>query len=166
LSYLFIDDVLRLNTLSTEERPKLYLKQKIQEGKRWYQHVNKVETPHLITSVDDLDIIKHRTSQPNYVTDNMISAPVCKLSDIQDKNDITGKIVMTEGADPGYDWIFLHSIEGLITKYGGAASHMTIRCAEFGLPAAIGCGEQLFDQLDQAQNVELNCTNKQIKVLG
>ena len=166
LSYLFIDDVLRLGTLSTTESSTLYLKQKIQEGKRWYQQVNKVETPHIITSANDLDVIKHRTSQPNYVTDNVISAPICKLSDSQEKEDISGKIVMTEGADPGYDWIFLHSIEGLITKYGGAASHMTIRCAEFGLPAAIGCGEQLFNQLDQAQNVELNCTNKQITVLG
>lgn len=166
LSYVFIDDVLRLNRMSTEEQPKLYLKQKIQEGKRWHEQVNKIETPHIVTSANDLDVIKHRTSQPNYVTDKVISAPICKLSEIQDKDDITGKIVMIEGADPGYDWIFLHSIEGLITKYGGAASHMTIRCAEFGLPAAIGCGEQLFDQLNQALNVELNCTNKQIKVLG
>mgnify|MGYP000692909025 CR=1 FL=1 len=73
---------------------------------------------------------------------------------------------MTEGADPGFDWIFLHPITGLITKYGGAASHMTIRCAEFGLPAAIGCGEEWYNRLKVANNIELNCANKQIKVLG
>ena len=36
--------------------------------------------------------------------------------------DIDNKIVMIENADPGFDWIFSHSIKGLITKYGGAAS--------------------------------------------
>ncbi|GAA5522415.1 hypothetical protein LQ318_11755 [Aliifodinibius salicampi] len=166
LSYLFIEDLLRLNTLSVERRPKLYTKQKIQEGKHWYKEVNKIETPHIIISTSDLEVIEHRRSQPNYVTEKVITAPICKLSEIKDKKDLKDKIVMTEGADPGYDWIFLHSIKGLITKYGGAASHMTIRCAEFGLPAAIGCGEQLFEQLERARNVELNCTNKQIKVLG
>ena len=166
LSYLFIEDLLRLNTLSMEKRPKLYIKQKVQEGKRWYEEANKVETPHIITAPSDLDIIEHRRSQPNYVTEKVITAPICKLSEIEDKKELKDKIVMTEGADPGYDWIFLHSIKGLITKYGGAASHMTIRCAEFGLPAAIGCGDQLFGQLERARNVELNCTNKQIKVLG
>ncbi|MDZ7717077.1 MAG: PEP-utilizing enzyme [Balneolaceae bacterium] len=96
----------------------------------------------------------------------MITAPICDLSEITDKNDLEGKIVLTEGADPGYDWIFLHPIKGLITKYGGAASHMTIRCAEFGLPAAIGCGEEWYSRLKDARNVELNCNNKQIRVLG
>ena len=29
--------------------------------------------------------------------------------------DISGKIVLIENADPGFDWIFGHSIVGLIT---------------------------------------------------
>ena len=69
---------------------------------------------------------------------------------------------MIEGADPGYDWIFLHGIKGLITKYGGAASHMTIRCAEFGLPAAIGCGEKIFDQLRDGKKIKLDCEKMNI----
>ena len=48
---------------------------------------------------------------------------------------------MIENADPGYDWIFLHKIRGFITKYGGLNSHMAIRAAELGIPAAIGTGE-------------------------
>lgn len=166
LSYLFIEDILRLNKFSIGQSPTLYLKQNIQGGKRWHEVSNKIETPQIITSSDDLDIIEHAVAEPNYVTDNALTAPICKLSDIDDKRDLKDKIVLTEGADPGYDWIFLHSIKGLITKYGGAASHMTIRCAEFGLPAAIGCGEKWFDRLKVANNVELNCSNKQIKVLG
>ena len=60
---------------------------------------------------------------------------------------IFDKIILIENADPGYDWIFGQSIKGLITKFGGANSHMAIRCAEFAIPAAIGCGEQRFDRL-------------------
>ncbi len=166
LSYLFIEDILRLNKFSIGQSPTLYIKQNIQEGKRWHEVSNKIETPQIITSTEDLDIIEHTVAEPNYVTDNALTAPICRLSDIEDKRDLKDKIVLTEGADPGYDWIFLHSIKGLITKYGGAASHMTIRCAEFGLPAAIGCGKKWFDRLKTANNVELNCSNKQIKVLG
>ena len=54
-------------------------------------------------------------------------------------------------------YIFSHKIFGLVTKYGGANSHMAIRCAEFGIPAAIGCGEQRFDSLLKANQVHLDC---------
>ena len=60
------------------------------------------------------------------------------------------------------DWIFSKNISGLITKFGGAASHMAIRCAELGIPAAIGCGEQLFESLQQANRVLLDCSSKLI----
>ncbi len=113
-----------------------------------------------------MDIIEHNVAEPNYVTSKMITAQICNLTGITDKAELEGKIVLTEGADPGYDWIFMHPIKGLITKYGGAASHMTIRCAEFGLPAAIGCGEEWYNRLIDANNIELNCANKQIKILG
>ena len=72
---------------------------------------------------------------------------------------------MIENADPGYDWIFSHRISGLITKYGGAASHMSIRCAEFGIPAAIGSGDVIYERLKKATVIELNCENGQIKVI-
>ena len=47
-----------------------------------------------------------------------------------------------ENADPGFDFIFSHNIKGLITAFGGPNSHMSIRCNEFGIPAAIGIGEK------------------------
>ncbi len=166
VSNLFIEDILHLNKFTVAREPVLYLKQKIQEGKNWHQESNKIETPQLITSPEDLDIIEHNVAEPNYVTSKTVTAQVCKLTGITDKAELEGKIILTEGADPGYDWIFLHPIKGLITKYGGAASHMTIRCAEFGLPAAIGCGEECYNRLKVANNIELNCVNKQIKVLG
>lgn len=166
LSYLFIEDVLHLNKYTVAREPLLYLKQKIQDGKNWHQESNKIETPQIIMFPEDLDVIEHNVAEPNYVTSKTVTAQICKLTGITDKAELEGKIILTEGADPGYDWIFLHPIKGLITKYGGAASHMTIRCAEFGLPAAIGCGEEWYNRLKGAHNIELNCANKQIKVLG
>jgi len=84
------------------------------------------------------------------------------LDDIQTKN-LDNHIIMIESADPGFDWIFSHNIAGLITRYGGANSHMAIRCAEFGLPAAIGCGERLFKTLSSQRIIELNCRSRSIK---
>jgi hypothetical protein len=34
---------------------------------------------------------------------------------------------------------------------------MAIRCAEFGIPAAIGCGEQIFEQLLTTNKVHIDC---------
>jgi phosphoenolpyruvate-protein kinase (PTS system EI component) len=74
-------------------------------------------------------------------------------------------VVIIENADPGYDWIFTKNPAGLITKYGGVASHMAIRCAEIELPAAIGCGEILYDKLVESSKIRLDCVNEQIMIL-
>tara|TARA_B100000929_G_C15196330_1_gene314142 strand:- start:215 stop:517 length:303 start_codon:yes stop_codon:yes gene_type:complete len=75
------------------------------------------------------------------------------------------KIILLENADPGYDWIFSYNLAGLITKYGGVASHMAIRCAELNLPAAIGCGEIFYEKLQHSSRVLLDCDNSQISIL-
>lgn len=166
MSYVFIEDILRMQKMSVPKNNTIYLKQKIQEGKDWYETSNLVETPQIITSPEDLDVIEYNEAKPNFVTSNIITGTVSFLKGDPGQVDLEDKIVLIEGADPGYDWIFMHPIKGLITKYGGAASHMTIRCAEFNLPAAIGCGEELFSKLENAETVELNCVNEQIRVLG
>ena len=104
---------------------------------------------------------------PNFITSKTVRAELSFLSlKKPDQNHtLKNKIVLIENADPGYDWIFSHDIAGLITKYGGIASHMSIRAAEFGLPSAIGCGESIFDQLLAASKIELNCAAQQINTL-
>jgi phosphoenolpyruvate-protein kinase (PTS system EI component) len=79
--------------------------------------------------------------------------------------DLNGKIICIEGADPGYDWIFSRKIAGLITKFGGANSHMAIRCSEYNLPAAIGCGEQPFEKIINSNIVILNCQEEKLESL-
>ena len=81
-------------------------------------------------------------------------------------SDLFGKVVCIENADQGYDWIFAKGIKGLVTKFGGANSHMAIRCAEFGLPAAIGCGEQTFERLVAARQIELNAGEKVLRPIN
>ena len=100
--------------------------------------------------------------QPNFITHKSVTAPVTILR-TGETPPIDGTIVLTESADPGFDWIFSHGIAGLITKFGGANSHMAIRCAEFGLPAAIGCGERSFSILSKAKVVELNAGNRSVR---
>ena len=73
--------------------------------------------------------------------------------------------MLIENADPSFDWLFSYNILGLITQYGEANSHMAIRCAEFQIPAAIGCGEQRFDALVKADQIRLDCVAGLINVL-
>ena len=42
---------------------------------------------------------------------------------------------------------------------------MSIRCAELGLPAAIGCGEIIFEKLMLSARVLLDCKNKEVVIL-
>ena len=78
----------------------------------------------------------------------------------QNISKISGRIILIENADPGFDWIFNYKIKGLITKYGGVNSHMSIRCHELNIPAAIGVGEESFDKLISGNKVILNCKEK------
>ena len=122
--------------------------------------------PFLITDPSDVDVVPLLKLRPNFITTKAVQAPLVLLTGRELKlPELRGRIVLVEGADPGFDWIFGHRIAGLITKYGGANSHMAIRCAELELPAAIGCGEQLFTKFCQAAEVKLDCASEQILVL-
>jgi len=43
---------------------------------------------------------------------------------------------------------------------------MAIRCAEKGIPAAIGCGTEIYNKLKKTKTVMLDCKNKKIEVDG
>lgn len=132
------------------------LKQRADAARESYKLTRAIRLPHLIGEVADVDVVRLPMGQPTFITSKQTTAKTIVLG-AYSASDIDGHIVLIESADPGFDWIFSHPIEGLITKFGGANSHMAIRCAEFGLPAAIGCGERLFNLLAEASVVELNC---------
>ena len=135
----------------------------ISEAQENYKVTRAIRLPHVIVTPDDIDVVRLPLGQPTFITNQSVTAKIAFLTNAEAPM-IDGHIVLIESADPGYDWIFSHPISGLITKFGGANSHMAIRCAEFGLPAAIGCGERLFNTLTKAQVVELNAATKRLGV--
>lgn len=137
------------------------LEVRMAEERETYGVNRTIRLPHLICEPSDIDVVRLPLGHPTFITGESVSAPARRL-EATDPSQIEGCIVMIESADPGFDWIFSHSIAGLITKYGGANSHMAIRCAEFGLPAAIGCGDQLFASLLKAPVIELNCAARKV----
>lgn len=135
----------------------------IEYNKKKHLLTSSIKLPALITKAQDVDFFFQEESEPNFITQLVLDSEIIVLE--KETIDIDNKIVVIENADPGFDWIFSHSIKGLVTKYGGAASHMAIRCAEFGLPAAIGCGDVIFEKLLSSKKLRLDCLNKKITVL-
>jgi hypothetical protein len=154
LTYLSFEEIL-------SDRPTAALRARIAQAKNSYLVTQAIRLPHLIVEPNDVDVIRIPIGQPTYTTSATVLAP-CALID-KLGSDVDHHIVLIESADPGYDWIFSHDIAGLITKFGGANSHMAIRCAEFGIPAAIGCGERLFAMALNSKIIELNCAAKTIR---
>ena len=125
-------------------------------------HISRsVELPESLVSLEDFDHYFVNKNEINFIGRNSV---VCELADLSNSFDeasgIDGKVVLIESADPGFDWIFGHAIAGLITQYGGANSHMAIRAAEYGIPAAIGIGELHKERISGAKSIELDCANK------
>lgn len=124
-----------------------------------------ISLPPVIFSEADLEVVTYYDSQPNYITNKKIQGDIVLLKE-DTQVEIAGKIVVLEAADPGYDWIFAKKPAALITKYGGPASHMAVRCAESGLPAIIGSGDLLYESLLLTNSIILDCENHKIELKG
>ena len=144
------------------------LKTIIAQGKEYNLITQSIELPPLITKAEDFYAFFIPKTLPNFIGNGTIEAEVVYLehSKTTDGSLLSGKIVLIEQADPGFDWIFNYNIGGLITAYGGPNSHMSIRASEFNLPASIGVGESLFNKLKFARLVRLDCGAHQLTVLG
>ncbi len=164
LSYLSICDIFKYNTMTKNELKKSW-KNKIQKNQYYQEISEQIQLPPIIFSKDDFQIIEHYDAKPNYITNKKIISNTLFVDNLKNISNIESKIVLIENADPGFDWIFSKKPSALITKFGGIASHMAIRCAELGLPAAIGCGELLFDKLKISSKINLDCKNNNIVIL-
>jgi len=161
ISFLDINSILKykINANSTERT----WKDKIIENRNQFLQNQLLLLPPVINQVQDLYIIQDFISKPNFITRKSISGDIIVLKKNNNQN-INNRIVVIENADPGFDWIFTKNPAGLITKYGGIASHMALRCAEIGLPAAIGCEQSIFSKVETARQIKLDCKNQQITV--
>ena len=125
------------------------------------------ELPPLISGKKEFDLFYLGSDMPNFIGSSPVTAEPVDMSDshIDSGVPVTGRIVMIPRADPGFDWLFGQGIAGLITLYGGANSHMAIRAAEFGLPAAIGVGEKRYKDLSSGRVIELDPPAKIVRVI-
>lgn len=162
-AHISIDEWLEIfnRPLSIDERFN-QLKREIQKSEERYCLTSSIRLPEVISDTAGLYVVPFQVSIPNYVTRERVEAEVVIISSYDDDIELGGKVVAVENADPGYDWIFTHEIEGLVTKYGGTNSHMAIRCSELGVPAVIGCGEQIFSSLVNSKRVSFDCSARTI----
>lgn len=166
MSYVPIHELLRLGTGSVPCGYRAELRDLIERRRAHYRITRAVKLPHLIAGPEDVECFSIEAGYPNFITDKHVTGPLVSLAASCAGEKLDGRIVHVENADPGYDWVFGRSILGLLTTYGGANSHMAIRAAEFGLPAAIGCGELIASRLRPGAVIELNCRARQIQVAG
>ena len=162
MSFLPVDAVLRGALDSSSGAVYMEFRRQIDfKMKRWNMTCA-LRLPHLVRSTADVSGFRQKTWTPNFISTQHVVAEPVVLESGASLAMLEGRIVLIRAADPGYDWIFSQPIAGLITEYGGVASHMAIRAAEFGLPAAIGCGDLIFNSLSSARLVDLDCATERV----
>lgn len=129
-----------------------------------YDNNFKIFLPELIKDKNSYDVIPYMFNVPNYITKTRVVGKVLFLKNKPIYN-LSGKIILIENADPGFDWIFTKNIKGFVTQFGGSNSHMAIRAAELNIPAVIGCGQKRFEQLKICSDIEIDTINKKIEIL-
>ena len=164
LAHLSLSDVIAVvrGTLPSDAA---VLRPRIEAAATTSQLVGMIELPPLLFDVGDLYAFEYPATEPNYITDKAVISSAVFIEGDEQPESLDGRIVVIPRADPGYDWLFSHKIAALVTVFGGANSHMAIRAAEFGLPAAIGIGELRYRLLQEGGLVELNCRERRLRVL-
>lgn len=166
IAFVSLDDLLKINPKSSNEQLSSKLKNIAKHNEYRYKKYHLLLYPSVITGLFDCYAIKVYSDRPNFITNKTIVADAILCTDKMlneniDNLDLNNKIVILEKAEPGNDWIFSkYKIAGLIAKYGGAGSHMAIRCLEQGIPAALGCGERIFRYISESMKVLLDCKNE------
>jgi phosphohistidine swiveling domain-containing protein len=164
LAHITVQDLLDHLVSPILNDPEIHFKDLIEHRRRDGENLGGIRLGYLIRDPRDLYVVPLHRSTPNFVTTKRIESVPLKLDNQTHVNgELTGRIICIENADPGFDWIFTRGIAGLVSKFGGANSHMTIRCAELGLPAAIGVGEQTFERIASAERVELDGASQLIR---
>jgi len=164
LSFLTVDDLSGVVSGSANGEGTSYFRELLEPRRAAARRLRGVRLGCLIRNAQDLSVIPFQSSCPNFITFETVEGPRTLLENRTSSSaDLFGRIVCIENADPGFDWIFVKGIAGLITKFGGANSHMAVRCAEMAIPAAIGVGEAVFEKVLLSGAIELNCRRKVVR---
>ena len=153
LSKLSLIEILNLNHLNKNKYLKFIKKKDFQN------EINKkIKLLYLITTKDDFFISSILLSKPNFITKKIINGKLLEINENDISKNNRNKIILL--IDP--DLIRYSPKKTLITKYGGVNSHMSIRCEELNVPAAIGIGEDNYNNIKDYSDLILNCKNEQI----
>ena len=136
--------------------------QNIRNNKKQYQNAVQIKLPSILVKPENVYSFYLLNEEPNFITQDRVMSEVIVLDEAKE-NSPEGKIVFIQAADPGYDFLFSKNIAGLITQFGGANSHMAIRCAELGIPAVIGAGEKNYTEWKKWNKIMIDCLNKSVK---
>jgi glutamine kinase len=161
LSFANIKDI--MNSYSVTQDLKATLGKSIKKGRASYQVTKNLQLPTLIINPSDVWSFARLKNEPNFVT--LLSAKGHVVNVSKTDSNLKDCILMIPSADPGFDWIFSRDISAFITMYGGVNSHMSIRASEIGIPAIIGAGESLYKRWNNANMLEIDCSNKTVLIL-
>ena len=154
------------NNVESGFKLKRQLLKEINDNKKNLNILKLLEFPDFIQNKDDMYFHVINKKKGNFITTKKVNGPLIDFTNVKKYNLLSGKIVLLKNADPGYDFIFSKNIIGLITEYGGANSHMSIRCLELGIPAIIGIGSKEFNFLKSKKNIEINSFQKTYTVFN
>lgn len=133
----------------------------IEARRNMYHAYSYLVLPDVIINVGDIDVIDIDEEIPDYLTDKCVSGEIAYYDEGHDV-DVTGKIVLLSKVTLAYDWIFTKNIKGIITKKDTKDSRIAKRCKELNIPAALGCGEKLFNSVLMMKRIQLDCGNNKI----
>lgn len=162
MAYLSIGDILGLYSSIAASDVVDIFKEAIARNKREYMFTQAVKLPSLLLDETDIYRFELEDGEPNFVTLKSVCADVA----FSDDGAVAGKIVCIKNADPGYDFLFAKGIAGLITCYGGANSHMAVRCSELGIPAVIGVGEAAYGKYAKSKKIEIDASGRVCRVIA
>ena len=164
--HLDIDLILKSFHQVEQKKLKKTILSDISSNQMAYKSLQSIIVPDIVS--DSKDFLYHYNLNciANYITNKITTGEIIILKkNSQNFNNLSGKIILIENADPGFDFLFSYKIKGLITKYGGSNSHMAIRCMELGLPAIIGVGDKIYDDLAKSKKVYIDCNNKKYSII-
>jgi len=163
--HLDIDIILKSFNNLEQERLRKTISRNISINKASYKFSQSILSPDVISESKNFYYFHNLNCKENYITKKTKIGEIIELNKSSNFKSVMNKIVLIENADPGFDFLFSYKIEGLITKYGGANSHMAIRCMELGLPAIIGVGDKIYDQLSLSKKIFIDCNNKKYSII-
>lgn len=159
IAHIEVSDLMKIE--EHEQEPFDYLLRRSGEGQDAHIFARSICLPSQISSPSQIRCFTQDAAEPNFVTNKKVQGRVVVAPD-DPSVDIQGVIVLIANADPGFDWMLARGIGGLVTCYGGANSHMAVRAAELGIPAAIGVGSSKFEALLEASSLQLDCESRSI----